>query len=174
MNTFALEIFDDTGSQCTFYTVRWDYPYSETTETDKFFEKFENDPKLERPLMELAQFLTIVIANEYGASNDFFKFEKEAQGLPPSGRYKVEEVTINYANFPLRLYCLKITNHLVVLFNGNEKTSQSAQEGKTRMAFHNANIFAERINKAMADKTLTISEDQRNFNEINNPEPIIL
>jgi hypothetical protein len=38
MNTFALEIFDDQGQVCTFYTVRWEDAI--LSETDKFFQKF--------------------------------------------------------------------------------------------------------------------------------------
>jgi len=45
MNIFALEVFDDEGEQCTFYTVRWDE--SSISETDKFFEKYESDPDFE-------------------------------------------------------------------------------------------------------------------------------
>ncbi len=39
MNTFALEIWDDEGSKCTFYSVRWDD--AEENETDKFFNKYD-------------------------------------------------------------------------------------------------------------------------------------
>ena len=35
MNTFALEIFDDQGQVCTFFTVRWED--ATLSETDKFF-----------------------------------------------------------------------------------------------------------------------------------------
>ena len=41
MNAFALEIFNDEGNACTFYTVRWEN--AEISETDKFFVKFRND-----------------------------------------------------------------------------------------------------------------------------------
>lgn len=54
---------------------------------------------------------------------------------------------ISYANFPLRLFFLRILETLVVLFNGGEKTADTAPGGKTSMAFHEANIFAKRINK---------------------------
>ena len=56
MNTFALEIFDDQGQVCTFYTVRWEE--SALSETDKFFVKYENDSTLQRPLQELAKFIS--------------------------------------------------------------------------------------------------------------------
>jgi len=56
VNTFALEIFDNEGSCCTLYTVRW---YNEAiSETDKFFSKYGGDKKFERSIQELAIFLT--------------------------------------------------------------------------------------------------------------------
>jgi hypothetical protein len=143
VNTFALEIFDDQGQVCTFYTVRWED--ANLSETDKFFQKFRYDEQLKNSLRELASFLQVVIGDEYGALEYFFRFENAAQALPPSGTYKVQDVFIYYGNFPLRLYCLRISENLVVLFNGAEKTAATAQGGRTSMAFQEANIFAKRM-----------------------------
>jgi len=119
VNTFALEIFDDQGQVCTFYTVRWED--ATLSETDKFFQKFRYDEQLKNSLRELASFLEVVIGDEHGALEYFFRFENAAQALPPSGTYKVQDISIKYGNFPLRLYCLRISEKLVVLFNGGEK-----------------------------------------------------
>jgi hypothetical protein len=159
VNIFELLIFDDTGSRCTFYTVKQDG--HELSETDKFFDKCRKQPHLVRPLQELAKFLSVIIASEKGALPDFFRFENKAQALPPSGKYVIESITINYGNFPLRLYCLRITDGIVILFNGGEKTSEDAQEGKTSMAFHEANRFAERIMEALNEGWIFISKDGR-------------
>ena len=94
MNTFALEIFDDQGQVCTFYTVRWED--ATLSETDKFFQKFRYDEQLKNSLQELASFLQVVIGDEYGALEYFFRFENAAQALPPSGTYKVQDVFIYY------------------------------------------------------------------------------
>ena len=37
VNIFALEIWDDEGDKCTFYTVKYDG--ADATETDNFFQK---------------------------------------------------------------------------------------------------------------------------------------
>lgn len=166
MNTFTLDIFDDEGYRCTFYSVKWQD--AALSETDKFFDKFREQSQLKQPLQELAKFLTIVIGDEYGALEDFFKFENQAQALPPAGIYSVGEMTINYGNFPLRLYCLRISDRLVVLFNGAEKTSATAQGGKTSMVFTEANQFAKRIADALYDKEILITRDGRNFNQDGN------
>lgn len=172
MNTFALEIFDDQGHVCTFYTVRWED--AELSETDKFFQNFRYDERLKHPLRELASFLKVVIGDEYGALYDFFRFENAAQALPPSGTYKVEDLYINFGNFPLRLYCLRISETLVVLFNGGEKTANTAQGGKTSMAFQEANTFAKRILDALINKDIYITADRRAFRYYNGCDEIII
>ncbi len=170
MNTFALEIFDDEGSRCTFYTVRWEEAV--LSETDKFFQKFRKDEQLKTSLQELAKFLEIVIGDEKGALEDFFRFENTAQALPPSGNHKVGEIIINYGNFPLRIYCLRISDSLVVLFNGGEKTAENAQGGKTSMVFYEANQFAKRILEALQQKEIYITPDEREFRSFDDSEEI--
>lgn len=172
MNIFELEIFNDEGSRCTFYTVKWQDAHH--SETDKFFIKYRNDEKLKRSLQELAKFLEIVIGEENGALKDFFRPENYAEALPPSGTYRVDEVTINYGQFPLRLYCLRISDSLVVLFNGGEKTSQTAQGGKTSMAFQEANQFAKRITEALLEGDIIITNNYREFRSYNGSSEIFL
>lgn len=172
MNTFVLEKFDDQGKQCAFYTVRWED--AELSETDKFFVKYESDSKFERNVQELATFISRKIGEEMGALEDFFRFENAAQALPPSGTYKVGDLCINYGNFPLRLYCLRISESLVVLFNGGEKTSETAQGGKTGMAFHEANLFAQRILGALKEKDIYITANEREFRDHTGSSEIII
>ena len=172
MNTFALEIFDNQGQVCTFYTVRCED--AELSETDKFFQKFRYNEQLKDSLRELASFLEVVIGDEYGALEDFFRFENAAQALPPAGTHKVEDLYINFGNFPLRLYCLRISETLVVLFNGGEKTSDTAQGGKTSMAFQEANIYAKRILDALREKDIYITADQRAFLYYDGSDEIII
>ncbi len=172
MNTFALEIFDDHGKVCTFYTVRW--LDAQLSETDKFLVKYEDNIEFQRPLQELAKFISKKIGDEMGAVEEFFRFENAAQALPPSGTYEVEDLYINYGNFPLRLYCLRISKTLVVLFNGGEKTAGTAQGGKTSMVFQEANTFAKRILDALRDKDIYIDEDQRTFRCFDGGEDITI
>lgn len=172
MNTFALEIFDARGSICSFYTVRWED--ARVSETDKFFNKYNSDAQLKQEFQELAVFIFKKMANETGALEYYFRFENTAQALPPSGRYKVGEFTIDYGDFPLRLYCLRISDQLVVLFNGGEKTEATAQHGKTSMAFREANVFAKRILDALAKEDVYITKNGREFRYYNGDTEILL
>lgn len=55
MNTFALEIWDDEGIRCAFYTVRWDG--ATESETDKFFNKYYSIAETKQPTQELLSFV---------------------------------------------------------------------------------------------------------------------
>jgi len=173
MNTFALEIFDDEGKKCTFYTVRWDD--SELSETDKFIEKYENDENFEQYLDELLSLILDKIANIGASSHLKFRFENSAEALPPNERRTVSLLNIKYPNSPLRLYCLRWSENLVILFGGGEKTSAKAQDGNTSSAFRNANEFAKRIFEAMREGEIYVSTDGRTFyNSYDEDEQIIL
>jgi len=172
VNIFALVEFDDQGSLCTFYTLRWDD--SKLSETEKFIQKFRKDKQFKDSLQQLAKFLEINIGNEHGALEALFRFENAAHALPKSGKLLVGEVTINYGNFPLRLYCLRISETLVILFNGGEKTDRTAQGGKTSMVFIEANQFAKRILEASYKQEIYITPNQREFRNFSGSEEIIL
>ncbi len=160
MANFAIEIFDDEGSKCVFYTVKWEG--EAVSEAEKFFTKYYNIPQFRSFTEELAKFINLSIAEKYGALDGFFRWEKTAQALPPNPNHSmdVEEIEI-LANFPLRLYCIRLSKSCVVLFNGAEKTSDAAQDGKTSMAFHDANIFASKILSALQHRHLKLSSDER-------------
>lgn len=172
MDRFTLEIFDDEGKQCTFYTVKWED--AELSETDKFFSKYKDKENFKDSIQQLSKFIQIVIGEEYGALEDFFRFENSAQALPPTGNYKVQDININYNNFPFRLYCLRISDSLVVLFNGGEKTAKNAQGGNTSMAFHEANGFAKRITEALKEKEIYITQNKKEFRYYNDSKEIII
>lgn len=170
MEMFALEVFNDEGNCCTFYSVRWEN--QKVSETDKFFQKFQNDITHKIALQKLVAFLEVVM-EEKGALEAFFRPENNAQALPPQGKHLVKEITIDFVNFPLRLYCLRISDSLIVLFNGSEKTSNTAQGGKTSMVFAEANAFAKRILEALYQKDIYI-ENKRKFVLYNGTDEIYL
>ena len=154
MNNFALEIWDDESEKVTFYTVR--NHNAKENETDKFIDKFINDDKNKEYLQEIITLLLEEIGDKYGAKHYFFKrHEKNVTALPPSN-VRLEEITIYFYDNPLRLYCLRLNDELVILFNGDLKTAQTAQDGKTSMTFYEANSYAHIIDEARNDKTIKI------------------
>lgn len=161
MNIFALEIWDDESEKVTWYTVRWGG--ADVSETDKFFTKIYADEDYREAAQELATLLTEVIGNTYGATDAFFnRFENNFNALPPQGKLKIEEITISYPEFPLRLYCLKLNEQLVILFNGGVKTADSAQDSPDlSMKFKETQLFADVILKALQDGTIYVDAETR-------------
>jgi hypothetical protein len=71
------------------------------------------------------------------------------------------EIGLNYPGFPLRLYCLRLSEKVVVLFNGGIKSAQTAQDSKDlRMKFFEAQTFAKRILEAISANEIYIKDSQ--------------
>jgi len=178
MSTFALEIWDDQGTLCTFYTVR-KYTgidaINAESETDKFFIRFADSGDFEDEIHLLARLITENIGNKYGATDDFFtRFENKAHALPPKPGSKVEEIKEFGLDFPLRLFCYRISESIVILFNGGIKNGQTAQESDLSMQFYEAQLFASKIEEALKDEMIKVSKDGRQLLNYDDSTEIIL
>lgn len=174
MNTFALQIWYDEGDICTFYTVALiNEDDDAVSETDKFFDRYAiPEHPLEDHAMQLFQLIIGSIGNKYGAIDDFFdRLENNAQALPPKPKKWIEEIGIN---FPLRLFCYRITEQVVILFNGGVKDAYSAQESNLRSKFYEAQIFAQKIRDAVQSGMIKISDDGRYIQNFDGTTEIIL
>lgn len=166
MNTFVLELWDDEGSACTFYTVRKLDPRGEASlsEIERFIEKFEpREGEIGWALEVLMTFIADEIGERTGAIDAYFdRFEEEAQALPPKPKHSVEELTIFGLDFPLRLYCYRLSESIVVLFNGDEKTAQTVQaSGGLHTRWVEAKQWARRIAQAINTDEIRISRNER-------------
>jgi hypothetical protein len=86
------------------------------------------------------------------------RFENRVTALPPKGHIKISELELDYRGFPLRLYCLALSEEVVILFNGGIKDAQTAEEssGVLSMKLYEANEFARRILTAKNTGVITI------------------
>ncbi|NVM64467.1 hypothetical protein FHW88_002756 [Mucilaginibacter sp. SG538B] len=176
MNIFALEVWDDEGQKCTFYTVRWDD--SDENETDRFFDKYDAIPELKTATQQLLSFVLDSVGDDYGAIDALFnRAENEVTGLPNTGRVTVKQILFAYPNFPLRLYALRINNRsdIVVLFNGGIKSAWTNQESKDiHLKWVEACQFAKRIEDALKDGEITIDENKRKIVSTSGDDEIFL
>lgn len=172
MNIFALEIWDDEGSACTFYTVRADE--SESNETDIFFEKYAI-PEYKEATQELLSFIIDAIGDRHGAIDALFnRHENQVKGLPVQGRVNIKEITYHYPDFPLRIYALKICDSIVVLFNGGIKDGATNQSSSLNVKWMDACNFAKRINDALRDGSIIADESKRIITAYDGSDDIIL
>jgi hypothetical protein len=173
VNIFALEIWDDEGVKCTFYTVKYDY--SETSETDIFFDKYDAIAEYKQANQELLSFIIYAIGNDHGAVDELFnRDENEVKGLPVQGKRTVENITYHFPEFPLRLYALKITNNIVILFNGGIKDGPTNQKSSLHLEWRAACEFAKRIDEAIRDGSIIVDEKNRKLTNYDGSDEIIL
>lgn len=176
MNTFAVEIWDDEATKCTFYTVRWED--ASKNETDKFFIKYYALPIYKQATQQLLSFILDSIGDEHGAINSLFnRFENEVIGLPNKGKSNIGEIVFFYPNFPLRLYALKVNNRddMVILFNGGIKSAATNQESDDlRLKWIEACQFAKQIEEAIRDGEIIIDEQSRKLLRYNGSQEIYL
>lgn len=102
------------------------------------------------------------IGNRYGALPHLFRHEKEAAALPPPGVNRepcyIEED--NTASNNLRLYCHRLNEHVVILFDGNVKTTDQAQDcPQVATHFNFANTLALVIDNALREGDIEWDDD---------------
>lgn len=173
VNIFALEIWDDEGAKCTFYTVKYDD--ADKNETDLFFEKYNAMAAYKEANQELLSFILLAIGNDHGAIDELFnRAENEVKGLPVQGKATVDEITYHYPDFPLRIYVLKITNNIVILFNGGIKDGSTNQNSSLHLEWRAACEFAKRIDEAIRDGSIIVDEKNRKLTNYDGSDEIIL
>lgn len=178
MNTFVLEIWYDEGSVCTFYSVKVATDDDDAPmETDRFFDIYASDEhSLKDEALQLFRLITHSIGDKYGATDDFFdRSEQQAQALPPKPKKRVEEIKAMDINFPLRLYCYRISEQIVILFNGGVKEARTAQESKTlSMKFFEAQTFVKRIEEALRAGMIEIAQNGRYLKNFDGSTDLII
>lgn len=163
MNTFAT-LEDLSGELATrfvrYYSVRFKDAHDdleEYSEFEKFVVSHQNEADVQEELNDLLGWLTDRLGERHGAKDKYFRHEGTAQALPPEARFLEMEYEKN-----LRLYCLRLSDHVVVLFNGGIKTkgAATAQECQiVRPHFYRANQLAKAIDAAIRNGDVRVSAD---------------
>lgn len=152
MNFILQEVEDLSWGKVTFYTVK--NVNDELSELEKFDEKEFPDHENEKGQL-------YAILNEIarrGARAHYFKFEGSFHALP---RVSEETKNENENDFGLRLYCLYLTNELVILYNGDIKTHINPEKCKSvNPHFQLAKKITEKLDKAYRDKDIDYQKPQ--------------
>ncbi|MFN8429669.1 MAG: hypothetical protein U0V04_06805 [Spirosomataceae bacterium] len=166
MHTFELKIWDDESRYVTFYTVHREG--HSLSEIDKFLEKIEQNNAYLEELNHLLEFLFNAMGERHGAANAFFnRHENQVDALPPKGKVKIASINYAFNKFPLRLFALKITDEIVILFNGGIKDAPTIQQcSGLSIVWHEACQYADKILKEL-HKTIIIDEEKR---QLSNPD----
>ena len=161
MNTFArIELFlaREEGTAC-FYTVRLSHDgedWYELTETDDFINAFQDED--EPHFFELLQLLEIIRLR--GAKQRYFRHEGPAHALPQGNIQLQEKIIVNRGNH-IRLYCIRLSERIVLLMNGDLKTARDPLEcPNVKRHFQLARQLARQFDEAHRHGDLIITEDE--------------
>lgn len=120
------------------------------------FEKFEENefPKHQEELQIIYNVINQM--RKRGAKNYFFKHEGPANALP---KVTQEIIEANKDDFGLRLYCIRLTDNVVILLNGGIKTKIDPTEcSNVKEHFNNAIKIAKKLDKDLLAREINYQQ----------------
>lgn len=150
MNIFARLEPVVTLKKVSYYTVRIDGAPRNLWE--QFLDDHEDDSFTDD--LDILRTAMLQIGNHWGAQSRYFRFEAnrggDASALPPYPRF------LEGASSNLRLYCMRYSESVVILFSGAVKTTEYAQDcDHVRPHFLQANQICKAIQNAVRDGELS-------------------
>ncbi len=136
-----------------FYSVTFE---DDVSEIDKFFEKMERSAAES----DSSRFIALLeeIGNHRGAKERYFRKENAFGALPPKNK-EIRELKLGSFE-PIdnwRLYCLRLSDNIVILFNGGIKTTDKALDCPTVSPFfRQAEKLTKLIDEAIKEGNLTL------------------
>lgn len=112
----------NSSDSCTMYTIQ--FLHDEKSEFEKFISKFRQDAELNPDFQTIMRFVEQILAN--GALERYFRRE---------GKMNDSVVALPILKSKLRLYCLRLTDKILILGNGNVKNSRTYQEDETLQGY---------------------------------------
>lgn len=109
----TIELFEE-HKNVNFYTLKFE---NENTEVIKFINKFPNSCQYGEDLNIIINWIDKI--GQKGALERYFR---------PEGKYSDNVLAIPIETSNLRLYVIRITENLIVLGNGDKKTTRSYNE----------------------------------------------
>lgn len=139
-------------NKITYYSIKFE------DEDDPLFLQFLNNHRgaAYKDDLDVVRSWLRKLGNEIGADERYFRREAfrkgDARALPPPARY------IN-VDCSLRLYCMRVSKRAVILFNGGEKTAQTAQDcDNVRPHFLLANQITQAVDQAIRDREIQFDD----------------
>ena len=121
----------------------------ELSEYEKFLTKFKDNAQLNYDLQRILFALAKIV--EVGALERFFRNE---------GRMKDNLCALSIDSRRLRLYCLRISDKILIVGNGGEKTTRTYQEDETLSGYvMDLQKFDELLKDAQKTGTITIENN---------------
>ena len=103
------------AKNCTLYTIQ--FLSNDESEFEQFYNKFKDDVEFNPDLMRIVGFLGRIA--DFGALERYFR---------PEGKMSDRVVALPVVTSKLRLYCLRLSDKILILGNGGEKKTESYEE----------------------------------------------
>lgn len=103
------------GENCTLYTIQ--FMSEDKSEFERFYAKFKNDVEYDNDLMRIVALIDKIA--DKGALERLFR---------PEGKYSDGVCALPVIQSKLRLYCLRLSNKILILGNGGAKTTRTYNE----------------------------------------------
>lgn len=146
MSEAELKLFDD-SKNCTLYTIQ--FMTESDSEFERFYKKFINDATLNEDLLRIVSFINKIA--DRGALERYFRLE---------GKMKDRVVALPVTKSKLRLYCLRLSDKILILGNGGKKISRT-YEGNPELSGYVINLqnFDKLISEGVKEGTISIEEN---------------
>ena len=105
----------NSSDSCTMYTIQ--FLSDDVSEFEKFISKFREDAELNSDFQAVMRFIEQILT--YGAVERYFRRE---------GKMSDSVVALPVLKSKLRLYCLRLTDRILILGNGDVKNSRTYEE----------------------------------------------
>lgn len=112
----------NSSESCTLYTIQ--FLSDDMNEFEKFISKFREDAEFNADFQAIMRFIEQILSN--GALERYFRRE---------GKMSDSVVALPVLKSKLRLYCLRLTDRILVLGNGDVKNSRTYQEDDTLQGY---------------------------------------
>lgn len=146
--------------KCTLYTIQ--FQNENESEYERFYNKFKDEAEYNPDLMRIVAFINKIAQN--GAFERFFR---------PEGKMSDHVVALPVISSKLRLYCLRLSDKILILGNGGIKNSRTYNEDDALSGYVITLQNFERILKdgqqkgivIITEKAIEIKDDDRETSE---------
>ena len=141
-------ILVEEARNCTLYTIQ--FLSEDDTEFEQFYNKFKDDVEFNPDLMRIVGFLGKIA--DFGALERYFR---------PEGKMSDHVVALPVVRSKLRLYCLRLSDKILILGNGGQKDTKTYEESRELSGYVlTLQNFDRLIKEGVKDGTISVTENK--------------
>ena len=143
------------SEKVSFYSIS--FQMDRTTEFERFLSKFEEEAEFNEDYQRILAALEIIL--DRGALERYFR---------PEGSINDNLCAIPIESGNIRLFCLRISDQILILGNGDKKTTRTYQEERRLLGYAlDLQKFDKLLKKDLEDGVVTIEERTLKYIENN-------